>query len=122
MKKHLLCIVILVITIIVVFECKIVSVYGPSMLPTIKDGDVVIYMSSPNYNVGDIISFKRITGKKVVHRIVEKTKRKHDDTYLYITQGDNKKTNKTRDIIKVRDEDINGKVCIIIPTNVFSKE
>ena len=98
------------IIIMIVFVCMIVLVSGKfrfialtigsgSMSNTINKGDVVIIDKNSNYNVGDIVAFKK--GRRIlVHRIVYKSENG------YNTKGDN---NKDRDNWLVAEGDIIGK-------------
>ena len=98
------------IIIMIVLVCMIVLVSGKfrfialtigsgSMSNTINKGDVVIIDKNSNYNVGDIVAFKK--GRRIlVHRIVYKSENG------YNTKGDN---NKDRDNWLVAEGDIIGK-------------
>lgn len=83
---------------------------GPSMLPTIQPGDLIITQEVPveELVVGDIIRFYQ-EGRYVVHRIIEIEENGND--YVIVTQGDN---------VNAPDDPINesqyaGKVIVMIP-------
>lgn len=60
-----------VILLIFTFVIDAPKVSGPSMEPTLEDGDrVVINLMSRNYEVGDIIVFETDDGDKLIKRIV----------------------------------------------------
>ena len=66
-----------------------VVVEGRSMIPTLYNGDIVIVYKPPpqDISVGDIIVYKSLEGRLVIHRVIEvKT---CGDSYCYITKGDN---------------------------------
>lgn len=80
------------------------TVHGDSMLPTLKDGEMVKIEERDEYKIGDIIAFYTIIEKQlkiVVHRVILVRK-----TYV-LTKGDN---NNFIDPIKVVYDIILGKV------------
>lgn len=76
------------------------SVYGNSMYPTIKDGQIVTICTDKNYNIGDIIAYY-VNNHIIVHRIIFVRK-----NYV-LTKGDN---NNYIDPLRVLKERIIGKV------------
>lgn len=76
-----------------------------SMEPTIRIGSVVYTYPAAQYNVNDIITFKRDT-KMITHRIVEAKNNQ------FVVKGD---ANKVVDPSKVFQRDIVGKNIIILP-------
>ncbi len=67
----------------------IAVVEGYSMFPLLREGDLVFaYKPDPNdLHVGDIVIYRGVDGRLVIHRIV-KIVRMDDRTY-YVTRGDN---------------------------------
>ena len=47
----------------------ILQIYGDSMSPTVSEGDIVLSVKSPNFDVGDIISFY-YNNKLLVKRVI----------------------------------------------------
>jgi len=89
------------------------SVMSGSMAPAIKTGSVVLVKPFPNYNAGDIITFKGQTSDKektTTHRI--KSTETYGDSKIYTTAGD---ANDTIDSIVVTDDIIIGKIRLAIP-------
>jgi signal peptidase I len=82
-----------------------ILLFGESMLPTIQPGSLVIVKSQPSYDNGEIVAFVNSGGINIVHRIIEVT------DVGYVTQGDN---NSFKDA-PIVDEDIKGKIALIIP-------
>ena len=79
-------------------------VHGDSMLPTLKDGNVIKIEKCNEYRIGDIVVFYTIVEnqlKIIVHRVIFVRK-----TYV-LTKGDN---NDFVDPIKVMNTMILGKV------------
>ena len=66
-----------------------VVVEGRSMIPTLYNGDIVIVYKPPpeDIHVGDIIVYKSLEGRLVIHRVVEVNK--CGTSYCYVTKGDN---------------------------------
>lgn len=80
------------------------TVHGNSMLPTLKDGDMIKVEKCNEYRIGDIVVFHTIVEKQlkiIVHRVIFIRK-----TYV-LTKGDN---NDFVDPIKVIGTMILGKV------------
>jgi len=71
-------------------EIPVAVVKGSSMLPLLREGDIVIVLKCGpgDIRVGDVIVFRTQTGRLVVHRVVG-VKVGEDGTYYYVTQGDN---------------------------------
>ncbi len=90
-------------------DAEILIVQGPSMLPTIKDGSLVITKTQPNYQIDDIVSFDlKESGihRIVVHRIIEE----REDGF--VIKGDN---NPRKDPGFPTKEQIRGKVIFATP-------
>ena len=66
-------------------DCEVqIKVSGCSMIPTIKDGTKIIVSEKEIYELGDILVFSDVVGKKLtVHRLVMK----YND--FYYCKGDN---------------------------------
>lgn len=82
------------------------TVHGDSMLPNLKNGDVVKVQSCNEYKIGDVVAyFIKVDNKLkiVIHRIVLKRKE-----YL-LTKGDN---NNFIDNIKVKNDLVLGVVLL----------
>lgn len=80
------------------------TVYGDSMLPTLKNGEIVTVAKSSKYRVGDIIAYYLVTEngiKIIVHRVMLVRK-----NYV-LAKGDN---NTFIDPIKILVENIIGVV------------
>ena len=65
-----------------------VAVRGSSMLPTYKNGDLVVVQSAAHYTVGEVVAYRVPAGevgegKVVLHRIVD-----GDSVHGFILQGD----------------------------------
>ena len=97
---------------------KVLTVLSGSMEPAIKTGSVVVIKPSDNYQVGDIITFGKITKTQVptTHRIVEIKGDDNDDdndnNKVYLTKGD---ANNASDAREVRASEIIGKVLVSVP-------
>jgi signal peptidase len=87
------------------------AIVTESMHPKIKVGDVVITkkMAIDKIEVGDIVHVKR-NDYYVIHRVIEK--KMTQGQIQLITKGDN---NKTKDYSPVTNEQVVGKVVLIIP-------
>lgn len=70
-------------------DTPIAVVRGTSMYPLLREGDVVFSYKPPSdqIKVGDILIYESITGKLIIHRVVDI--RVVDNKYYYQTQGDN---------------------------------
>lgn len=70
-------------------EYKAVTVYGQSMYPTIKEGDIIKYYPiNEELKIGDIIIFNNgINEGYIIHRIIGIFYDNYGE--YYITQGDN---------------------------------
>lgn len=80
------------------------NVLTGSMAPEIMPGDMIIIKEQKDYEVGDIITYKR--DAYITHRIIEETS---DGRVL---KGDN---NPARDDQLVKDDAIEGKVVFVVP-------
>lgn len=65
-----------------------VVVNGPSMQPTLNDGDLAFLQAQPNYYVGDVVAV-RVKGSYAIHRIAG------FEGATYITRGDNRAADDT---------------------------
>ncbi len=70
-------------------DTPIAVVKGYSMFPLLREGDIVFaYKPAPSdIHVGDIIIYKSIDGKLIIHRVIKVVI--EDNRYYYITKGDN---------------------------------
>lgn len=88
-----------------------VMVSGESMLPVLKNGDIVVFTRSTHYDIGDIAVFNIPEGvgqgQSVIHRIVDGSS---EDGWTF--QGDNRDL---RDPWLVRDQDIVGTPRFVVP-------
>ena len=91
---------------------KIMIVQSGSMAPAIKTGSIVIVKPSPDYKVGDIITFGDFSRTKIptTHRIVEV--KNENGEISYITKGD---ANNAPDQKEVLEKEIIGKELFNIP-------
>ena len=91
---------------------KIMAVLSGSMEPKIMTGGLVMVKPAPTYRVGDVISFSTNDGRKVstTHRIVE-INTQGSDTF-YTTKGD---ANNAPDSSQVNARDVIGKVILALP-------
>jgi len=101
----------------------VVVVEGVSMEPTLHEGDILIVkgVHPKDIEIGDIIVFESsestphiLPNKTVVHRVIDIKYDEERNQYLYLTKGDNNKTNPIPDGW-VPDEDVYGVVIFIIP-------
>jgi signal peptidase I len=83
-----------------------VMVSGHSMEPTLRNGDLVILRSAPNYEPGDVVAF-HAKGGIAIHRIVGI---RPDATF--ITQGDN---NRVVDTWHPSPRDVLGRSWVRLP-------
>ena len=91
-------------------DLPIVAVESNSMVPTFRQGDILVRQGQPYYAVGDIIVFSHGTGETpVVHRIVQLNP---DGTYQ--TKGDANASQLPFER-SIRPENVHGKVTLIIP-------
>jgi len=81
-------------------------IHGWSMYPTINDGDIILCVKMPTYNVGDIVVYKPrwAQGILVAHRIV------YIEGDFYYMKGDNTFTNPIVDYYPATYSDIICKV------------
>lgn len=70
-------------------EPVVAVVKGNSMLPLLREGDIVIItrVKPSEISIGDVIVFKTFTGTLVIHRVIGITV--EDGRYYYVTKGDN---------------------------------
>lgn len=59
-------------------------VKGNSMLPTLEEGDIVVVSKASNPRIGDIIVFRNVNKKYVIHRVIK------INGGTLITKGDNR--------------------------------
>jgi signal peptidase I len=88
-----------------------ITVSGKSMLPTYKNGDLVIMKKQPSYADGDIVAYaipadELGAGSLIIHRVVGRDERG------YITRGDNRGHN---DLWRPQGSDVLGKAWIHLP-------
>ncbi len=92
------------------------TILTQSMYPNIKAGDMIITYKNVDgkYKKGDVITFisagKNSSGITITHRI--KDVYKEEDTYYYITKGDN---NNVEDSVPVPSGNVLGRVVVKIP-------
>ena len=105
-------ILLIVSTIPVTGNIKIMTVLSGSMEPSIKTGSVVIVRPVNEYNIGDVITFGQATklNAPITHRI-------HDIKIIenqpkYITKGD---ANDVEDQTEIDGKKIIGKVLLSVP-------
>ena len=89
----------------IVFGYKPAVVMSGSMEPTFHTGSVIFVDKGSSYKVGDAVAFN-VNKNYVTHRIVK------EENDLYVTKGDN---NKTEDPWRISKEAIDGKVVFSIP-------
>jgi signal peptidase len=82
-----------------------ILVSGTSMLPTMKDGDLVVVRRAASYGTGDVVAYRvpkgeANAGAQVIHRIVS-----GDGDRGFVVQGDNRSA---VDMWRPRDEDMIG--------------
>ncbi len=87
-----------------IFNLRLDIVKSDSMSPKFYQHDIVVLRSYDDYDVGDIIEFRR-GSTNVTHRVVEKTGA--GSSAIYITRGDANPDNSTE---TVKASEINGKV------------
>ena len=75
------------------------------MEPTYNKNDVVFVMPKEQYNIGDVITYKK-DNEIITHRII---KIKYDEEEKFITKGDN---NNIEDDYEIKKEQILGKVIL----------
>ncbi len=70
-------------------QAPIAVVDGYSMFPVLRMGDIVFSYKCPpqDIHVGDIIIYRGIDGKLIIHRVIKVIIR--DGEYYYVTKGDN---------------------------------
>lgn len=85
-----------------------VVVQGDSMLPTARNGDLLLSRSQRHYEVGDLIVYETHPAPtKVIHRITEVL-----SDGSFVTQGDNRTT---ADAVRPTPSDVIGKERFTIP-------
>lgn len=87
-------------------------VAGTSMLPTMRDGDLVVVHKQSRYRAGDVIAYRvpagdPASGARVIHRIVGGSR-----TTGYVVKGDNKPR---PDPWRPRTRDVIGKEWLRVP-------
>ncbi|MHA1581757.1 MAG: signal peptidase I [Candidatus Baldrarchaeia archaeon] len=101
----------------------VVVVEGVSMQPTLHEGDILIVkgVDPEDIKIGDIIVFESSEStphispnRTVVHRVIDIKYDEKQGQYLYLTKGDNNKTNPIPDGW-VPYKDVYGKVIFRIP-------
>lgn len=73
-----------------VIPVSLAAVEGESMLPTVREGDLVILLkvSDPSeIRVGDVVVYRSIGDRLIIHRVIEV--RRVGNEYFYVTKGDN---------------------------------
>lgn len=104
-------VLLIVSTVPVTGNIKIMTVLSGSMEPGIKTGSIVIVKPANEYKIGDVITFNESKGKApITHRIYDI--KIVDSEPLYITKGD---ANDTPDQIEIKKKDVVGKVLISVP-------
>ncbi|NPA99320.1 MAG: signal peptidase I [Crenarchaeota archaeon] len=70
-------------------QAPIAVVDGYSMFPVLRMGDIVFSYKCPpqDIHVGDIIIYRGIDGRLIIHRVIKIIVR--DGEYYYVTKGDN---------------------------------
>ena len=76
------------------------------MEPTYDKNDVVFVIPKEQYNIGDVITYKK-DNEIITHRIVKKVEYSEKEE-TFITKGDN---NNIEDNYEIKKEEILGKVC-----------
>ena len=79
------------------------------MEPTYDKNDVVFVIPKEQYNIGDVITYKK-DNEIITHRIVKKVEYSEKEE-TFITKGDN---NNIEDNYEIKKEEILGKVCFHI--------
>lgn len=79
------------------------------MEPTYDKNDVVFVIPKEQYNIGDVITYKK-DNEIITHRIVKKVEYSEKEE-TFITKGDN---NNIEDNYEIKKEEILGKVCFYI--------
>ncbi|MDD4809454.1 MAG: signal peptidase I [Bacilli bacterium] len=89
-----------------------IAIISDSMSPTIRRGDVVVVdkIEYEDIKIGDTIAYS-LNNISVVHRVMEK-RQNHQLGKVLVTKGDN---NRVKDIKYVSEDQILGKVTVIIP-------
>jgi signal peptidase len=88
---------------------KLFTVQSGSMEPAVKLGSLIFVHSVPQYQVGDVVTFKN--GKNTVtHRVVEK--KMDGGEVVYLTKGD---ANKEADPEEVAAANVLGKTFFVLP-------
>ncbi|MFB9618673.1 signal peptidase I [Brooklawnia cerclae] len=92
------------------------AVYGHSMEPTYRTGDLVVTVRAPSYHVGDVVSYKVPEGQpgaggRVIHRVVSVDA--SSGTEVYTTKGDN---NSSADEWRFGADDVLGRAVLRVPS------
>jgi signal peptidase I, archaeal type len=129
--RKVLNILFLVIVILILISPFILStstlpiaiVAGNSMYPTLQNGDLIIFKGPPTgpIPVGTIIIYVEpqignnflgwLTGRIIIHRVVS-VQKMNDNSYYYITKGDN---NLFNDTLPVKQSNVLGIPVLVIP-------
>lgn len=83
-----------------------IIVSGPSMEPTLYDGDLAVVLPADEYAPGDIVAF-RVQGGIVIHRIMG-----GDAVQGFVTRGDNREG---PDLWRPKPDDIIGRMVLHLP-------
>jgi signal peptidase len=96
---------------------KVLAVLSGSMEPAIKTGSLVAIRPATGYQVGDIITFGKMSKTNIptTHRILEVKESAGQITY--VTKGD---ANESADTKEVARREILGKVLLIVPYAGFA--
>lgn len=86
-------------------------VQSGSMEPSIMTGDVIVIQAKDTYIINDVITFKESSDRLVTHRIIA-VEKDLKGLNSYATKGD---ANRTGDENLITDQDILGKVFLVIP-------
>lgn len=73
-----------------IIPVSLAAVDGESMLPTVREGDLVILLkvSDPSeIKVGDVVVYRSVGDRLIIHRVIEVLR--VGDEYFYVTKGDN---------------------------------
>lgn len=68
-------------------DIALMRVKGNSMLPILRDGEIVVVKSFSEYCVGDVVVIQRKNADHIIHRIIEV--KGLNNEMLYLTKGDN---------------------------------
>ncbi|MFC1608731.1 signal peptidase I [Patescibacteria group bacterium] len=90
------------------FQYSLIVIRSGSMEPTIKTGSVLISKKQATYHEGDVITFAKIGGEIITHRITESLA----DGSSFRTKGDD---NNAEDMFLAKKESILGKALFAAP-------